>query len=247
MTPAFVASSAMESDRATQGDAFTDETGGPRLPEVVDWIASALVALAGLALVLGGAAVLFVVDRPEFAEALAEGTQETTVLTEAEFVDVALTTGTWTGGGLLVAGGALVVVAVAYVLHRRRTHRRAEAGESTNDFLANAVVGAVVSTVLGFVPFSPAVGGAVAGYFERGQSERVVGVGTLSGVLAAGPLLVVVGFVSSGLAVGLFTVQQAGLATVVLFAALFSLMVMVTVGAALGAIGGYVGGRLAEE
>nr|WP_310918613.1 DUF5518 domain-containing protein [Haloarcula sp. S1CR25-12] len=39
-----------------------------------------------------------------------------------------------------------------------------------HDTLLNAVIGVVASVVLGFVPFSTVLGGAVAGYLEGGTT-----------------------------------------------------------------------------
>ncbi|CCQ33762.1 hypothetical protein HLRTI_001679 [Halorhabdus tiamatea SARL4B] len=57
--------------------------------------------------------------------------------------------------------------------------------------LLNAVIGAVVTVVFTFLPFSPVVGGSIAGYLQGGDQSAAIRVGTLSGVLAAIPLVVV--------------------------------------------------------
>lgn len=41
---------------------------------------------------------------------------------------------------------------------------------SPNTFF-NALIGAIVSVVLGFIPFSPVLGGGIAGYLEGGDSR----------------------------------------------------------------------------
>ncbi len=53
-----------------------------------------------------------------------------------------------------------------------------------HDTLLNAVIGAVASVVLSFVPFSPVLGGAVAGYLEGGTGSDGLRVGAISGVLS---------------------------------------------------------------
>lgn len=60
-----------------------------------------------------------------------------------------------------------------------------------NTFL-NALIGAAVSVLLGFVPFSPVLGGGVAGYLEGGDSRDGARVGAISGVLAAIPFVLVI-------------------------------------------------------
>lgn len=57
--------------------------------------------------------------------------------------------------------------------------------------LLNAVIGAVATVVLTFLPFSPVVGGAIAGYLQHGDQSAAIRVGALSGVLAAIPLVFV--------------------------------------------------------
>lgn len=219
---------------------------GP-LPEFVDWVLAVFVAIVGLGSIIGGSALAFVVDRPLLTDAIDRGDLVSPDLTDAELLDVSLAIATWSGVGLLVAGAAMVVVAVGYVVVRRRAHQRAAAGEQISSYGTNALLGAVVTTVLGFVPFSPALGGAVAGYIERGDSERTVSVGALSGLLAMGPLLVVLVFVLVGIATGFLGIQQTGLAAVVSAAMLLALLIVATVGAGVGALGGYLGGRLAEN
>lgn len=102
----------------------------------------------------------------------------------------------------------------------------------------NALIGAVVTVVTSFVPFSPVLGGAVAGYLER---ERGLRVGAISGALASLPLalfvLVMAVFVPVGMGGALR--MLAFMLVVVLFAALY------VVG--LSAVGGWVGVYLATE
>jgi hypothetical protein len=62
---------------------------------------------------------------------------------------------------------------------------------SGNTFL-NAVVGAVASLVLVFLPFSPAVGGAAAGYLQRGSTTDGAKAGAVTGLLVAFPLFLLV-------------------------------------------------------
>lgn len=63
------------------------------------------------------------------------------------------------------------------------------------DTALNALVGAVASIVLAFIPFSTVVGGAIAGYLQGGETGDGVRVGALSGAITAIPavLLLFVG------------------------------------------------------
>lgn len=64
--------------------------------------------------------------------------------------------------------------------------------------LMNALVGAAVTVVFAFLPFSSVLGGAVSGYLEGGDLRDGARVGALSGLLATVPLallgLLIAGF-----------------------------------------------------
>ena len=222
--------------------------GGP-LPAFVDWVIGAVVALGGLLSLVGGSAVVALVGREQLAEGISEGTVTVTVftteLTEAETLDVADAVTTWTGTGLLVTGAAMVLFAVGYVLLRHRARSRTDGQVSS--YPTHALLGALAAAVLSFVPFSPAAGGALAGYLEQGQSGRTVSVGGVSGLLAALPVLAIVVFALGGTVAGLSGIGQGGLAMVTAAMTVFVLAAVATIGAGLGALGGYVGGILASD
>ncbi|SFG57499.1 hypothetical protein SAMN04488063_2466 [Halopelagius inordinatus] len=114
-------------------------------------------------------------------------------------------------------------------------------------FWVSALLGALVSIVASFVPFSPVLGGGVAGYLYRGTREEGVKVGAVSGAIAAVPIVAVLTLVFAGL--GLFTVIENAFAGTLLFVALLGISVSVTLllSAGLSALGGYVGVYLREE
>ena len=217
------------------------------LPGVVDWLLATVVALTGLAILAGGSAMTFVVDRPLIADMVAEGNLQIEFLSNADSIEVGLAMATWIGLGLIAIGAIMVVAAVAYAVVRRNARRTAEeAGTHRSDYAANALLGAVISALLSFVPFSPAIGGGVAGYLERGESERTVGVGALSGIVLMAPVLGFLLFLTIGLLLGLMAVDAGALALAVGAAMLMAFLVVAVAGAGLGALGGYVGGKLAE-
>lgn len=221
------------------------------LPEVIDWILGVLVVLGGLGSLVGGSALTFLVDRDLLAEAIEDEavtvTVGTTDLTDAEAVDVADAVTSWVGIGLLVTGFATVLFGVGYVILRHRAHARYQRGGPITSYGAHAVLGGVATSVLSFLPFSPVIGGGLAGYLERSESDRTISVGTIAGLLPMVPVVVILLFVLVGVVSGLLAVEQGGAAVVGGAGIFFALMVVATVGATLGALGGYLGGRLAEE
>lgn len=111
---------------------------------------------------------------------------------------------------------------------------------SQRSTLVNAAIGGVVTIVTAFLPFSPVLGGAAAGYLERDGGLRV---GALSGIIAAIPLALVI-----FLAASVFVVipDPAAAGGLFLFIALATVLAgLYTVG--LGAIGGLIGVYLADE
>jgi len=119
------------------------------------------------------------------------------------------------------------------------------------DTLINAVVGALVSAIVGwFLPFGPLFGGMAAGYMQGGDTSEGLKVGALSGALGLIPALlvgglvfVVVGALFLGVGVGEF-----------LAASFFTgfLVVLVLFGLAVyfvgfGALGGYIGSYVKSD
>lgn len=109
--------------------------------------------------------------------------------------------------------------------------------------LVNAFIGAVVTIVLSFLPFSPLIGGAVAGYLEERDGIRV---GALSGAIAALPLLGIAFLVIVGFGLfGAFLDFGIGILVIVFSFFVLSIIVVYTVG--LSALGGYVGVYFVDE
>lgn len=110
--------------------------------------------------------------------------------------------------------------------------------------LVDALLGAVVSIVLSFLPFSPVLGGGVAGYLHREEGAKV---GALSGVLAsiplAGILFLLVGFFTIVPVVG--GAPRAALALPVLLVLIFAVALLYTVVLSTG--GGVIGEYVVTE
>lgn len=239
----------MVSTTQTDNEVVSSRELGRPLPAVVDWLAAAIIAIVGMALVVGGSALTFVVDRQLLAGEISAGRITVIVfereLTAAQTLAVTLDVVNWTGIGLLVTGVGLLLVAVWYVLARSRAQRHATDATAPGSYLTSAVLGAVATTVLSFVPFAPVLGGGLAGYLEVGRNGRAVSAGALAGLLAMGPLLAILVFLGIGLYVGLAGIGDAGYGILTAVAMLFAVLVTAAYGAGLSAIGGFLGERLA--
>lgn len=112
------------------------------------------------------------------------------------------------------------------------------------DTLVNALLGAVVSVVLTFLPFSPLIGGAVGGYLNKGTTSDGLRVGVYAGLIAAVPLALVSLFLSGVFLLGGFVASRVAIGFLFVFVA-FGFLLAYTVG--LSALGGYLGAYLANE
>lgn len=110
----------------------------------------------------------------------------------------------------------------------------------------NALIGAAVTIVLAFIPFSSVLGGAVAGYLHGGALRDGVRVGALSGLFATVPMLVLFFFVGT-----IFTFGMMGMGgpralaiggAFVVFVFLFSVIYLIGLSALGGAVGAAVQG-----
>ncbi|WP_248517781.1 DUF5518 domain-containing protein [Salinarchaeum laminariae] len=217
------------------------------IPAFVDWLLGAFFAILGFVAIFVGAGVFSMIDRSEIREAVAEEAIVVEGLSDPETVDMTQALANWAAFGLIATGIVLVLAGIGYVLMRRRTHRRAAAGEPVSHYGANALLGALVTIVVSFVPFSQVLGGLVAGYLEQTESERTASVGAASGVLSTVPAVVVLLFVTGGAASGFLAIGEGGAALVSVALALLGVSFIVLLGGGLGAIGGHLGGQFAKD
>lgn len=126
-------------------------------------------------------------------------------LTEIEAVTVAETVLTWTGSGLLILGATMVIIAIVFGYRRYHAHARSEAPDS---YWSIALIGAWASVLLSFIPLSQVLDGGIAGYLERGESDRTLSVGMWAGLFPVLPLVVLIGFVIGGVSVGMREVGE---------------------------------------
>ncbi|WP_232703301.1 DUF5518 domain-containing protein [Halobacterium wangiae] len=203
------------------------------LDSAIDWLVAALLVVAGAVLAVPGALFYAAVDEELARELVAEQTVESTILTEAETIEVTEALGSWTGLGMVVTGVALVVAGVWFLVHYRRV--RSRGGErALAESRRNVVLGAAVTAVASSIPLSPVIGGGLAGYLERGGGA--VAAGTLSGLVASVPVVLLLVFPTVGVAT-----VSVPIAAVLVAALLFSVVYLV----ALSALGGYLGGAVA--
>ncbi len=228
--------------------AHRDERAGDTLGTVVDWIVTAFLVLGGLSIATGGLVTSLVADRAQIEELVADGTIQSDVLTDAELVDLTYAMASSGGLWVLVVGLLTLVAGVVFFATRRRTRAQYAADERPPPTVGTyALVGGLITIVASFFPLAPILGGAVAGYLERGDRHQGLVTGGLAGLVAAAPL--VVGFVillggliigANALGLGLASVAIAlAIVLVTMIAALYLI--------ALSAIGGYLGAYLGRN
>ncbi len=120
----------------------------------------------------------------------------------------------------------------------------------SGNLYVNAVIGAVVTVVTAFLPFSPVLGGAVAAYLEGGDRDRGLKTGAVSGVFASLPLALVVLAVLFFVPF-LFALDPSGVAGIGALFVVFIVLVVVGLVAAytvgLSALGGVLAIALLER
>lgn len=220
-----------------------ESTSSGGVGRIVDWTVSAFLALWGIAFLLGGYSLFQLADRTRITRWVADGTITSTELTDPQLIDTTYAMAWWGGIGIAVTGVLLVVAAVGLLTARSRARRQYDAtGAAHQGLWTSALLGAVVTFVTSFVPFSPVIGGGVAGYVRRGSREVGARTGAISGLVATVPLVVVFAFVG----IGILTTGGAmtGFVGAVF---LLSLLVSAAYFVVLGGLGGYLGVILGER
>ena len=111
----------------------------------------------------------------------------------------------------------------------------------------NALIGAAVAVVLAFLPFSPLLGGGIAGYLERGDVREGAIVGGLAGLLATLPVAVLLTLLASFFAIvpmGMGVGGRVGFVGIIFLVATL-VVALYTIG--LGVLGGAIGSYVATE
>jgi len=225
----------------------TDSSSRPYYPGFLDWLIPAFLVLAGFAVVVGGAGLWAGTDVEIIQQMVAEGAIQSDMYTGQDLVDVTYATAWWSAIGLVVTGVAIWLGAAWFVVLRRRERRQEKTGEQPRYVWTNAIVGAVAAIVLGFIPLSQALGGAIAGYLQREDRDTNVKVGALSGLLTGLPIVIAVVFVFAGLIDGTLGVEDGNWAPLLIAVTGFTVVLTLLFVIAVGAIGGWIGGHLAGD
>jgi hypothetical protein len=205
----------------------------------IDWVIGALLGVVGILVALGGAALHYGVTRSGVADVIRDAEFQSEMLTRAEAIDALVVLGHWSGIGFVAAGGLIALLGIAVVVIHGRARRD---GRGTPPWIVG-VVGAGVASVLGFIPFSPVLGGAAAGYLDPNPDASGIGVGSIAGVFGSLPLLVPAIFASIGLFVSVPGEVVLAAAIILVFVVILCLVYYV----GLSALGGYLGGWIRDH
>jgi len=228
--------------RTVRTGTVTTTAATPRaVPRLAVWAVSILGALLGVLLALGGAALAAVVDRTAIASVIRADGVHVDGMSEAQAIELGATLSWWIGIGLVVTGALFVPAATGYLVLERRRSGTATANPASTASLA--LFGAFVSVLTSFLPGSPLLGGGLAGYFGGGTRLAGAKVGTLSGLVAVIPMVLLGGAVAIGVTVGAPAsgafADEALLLLVVGGSTLFSVLVTVALAGAGGTLGSY--------
>jgi hypothetical protein len=222
---------------------------GSSVPDIVDWLVAGLVALVGIGLTATGGLLFALADQDRLADEVSGGditiglTEHT--LSDAEAASLATDALTWTGLGLLVAGLVLTVFATVYGVSR---YRSGVAGLTASQHTRHAATcGAVTAVLVPLAPLSTIVGGGVAAALDATGADRSTRVGALSGVYAAVPTVIILGFVSVGLYTGLSVLDDPGARLLSSGVVLGSGLFVAVLNTTFGALGGYLHDRFVAD
>lgn len=232
----------------------TDETSGPsgsagatrrsrEIPRIAELGAAAVFVVGGLLMLLGGATLLTVADRALLADLAAMDMLKPNQLSDAVLVELSLALTTWGGWGLILTGAGMVIGGIGFALATREDgSAEREGGPTRRDSI---VLGGAAGILLAFVPFSPALGGGLAGYV--GPPGQGLATGSGAGLLAVLPGLIPGIFLAVGFVLDAPVIESGPSATVLGVLLAGGLLLGAVMGIIIGGLGGYIGDRLAGE
>ncbi|MFW5922303.1 MAG: DUF5518 domain-containing protein [Halodesulfurarchaeum sp.] len=115
----------------------------------------------------------------------------------------------------------------------------------------NALIGGIAGVILSFIPLSPILGGAIAGYLQNGTGESGMKVGAGAGLLMLLPFLFIAFFLVMVLGLGgISATYGMHLGATPLFVGivgLFAIAITAVYTVGLSALGGYLGVYVRRE
>lgn len=213
------------------------------IPRWVELGSAAIFAIGGTLFIAVSSYLLTVVNRSMLTDLAERGLLRSDVLTDAVLVEVAHTLSIWGGWGLLVTGVLAVLGGVWFALSTREDGGTRVDGNPTR--FTCVIIGGAAGLVLSFVPFSPALGGGIAGYIGPRRSGLATGTG--AGLLAVLPALIPGVFLAVGFVLQPPWPEPAPSGAVLGGFVSVGLLLGAVFGIVAGGIGGYIGDQLASS
>lgn len=230
--------SSVSIDEETVVQSGHDET--QPLSRTFEWAISVFLVLSGSVFAFGGFLLSEFADIGRITSWVEAGRITSTDMSDPELINAVYAL-IWGGGiGLVVTGALLVIAGAAFFGFQSRARRRFEVtGIASPSVVGNAILGAVVTIVGAFVPFSPVLGGAVSGHLQGGSDRSALRTGILAGLFAAVPVAIAYGVITWSL-----VDSATGLTPVVLTVLGISLVLSLAYMVGLSGLGGYLGARI---
>jgi hypothetical protein len=211
-----------------------------KIPRIGELGAAAVFVVGGLLMLLGGVTLLTFADRAVLTELAAADMLEPSRLSDEVLIELSLALTTWGGWGMVLTGAGMVLGGTWFALATR-----GEANDRRPSRTASIVLGGAAGILLAFVPFSPALGGGIAGYI--GPPGQGLAMGSGAGLLAVLPGLLPGIFLAMGFVVEAPVVEAGPSGTVLGVLLAGGLLLGAVVGIIIGGVGGYIGDRVAGE
>jgi hypothetical protein len=210
------------------------------LSRTVEWAISVFLVLSGSVFAVGGALLAEFADIGRITSWVEAGRITSTEMSDPELINAVYAL-IWGGGiGLAATGALLVIAGAAFFGFQTRARRHFEVtGIASPSVVGTAILGAMVTIVGAFVPFSPVLGGAVSGHLGGGAERSAVRSGLLAGLFAALPVAVAYVVITWSL-----IDSATGLTPTVLTVLAISLVLSLAYMVGLSGLGGYLGARI---